>query len=155
MPKSYLNRTELARGLRNNNPGNLIRTSIAWEGKIPHSNSADAKFEQFYELRYGIRAMMRNLITHINKGTNTIEKLISKYAPSFENNTTAYINSVVSALGIPKTATLDLSEETIIALCKIIAMIENGNDSYAITNQDYKDAIAILGIPLKKKVITA
>lgn len=151
MAKNYLNRADLSRGLRNNNPGNLIRTAIAWEGKIPHSQSTDTKFEQFIELRYGIRAKMRDLISDIKGGKNTIESLISQYAPSFENNTVAYINSVVTALGIPKTDVLDLSEETIIALCKIIARVENGNAAKLITDQDYKDAIAILGIPLKKK----
>lgn len=164
MAKSFLNtkkyfdkngnERDLARGLRNNNPGNLVRTNIKWEGKIPHSQSTDTKFEQFVELRYGIRAKMRDLISDIKKGTNTIETLISQYAPSFENNTVAYINSVVTALGIPKNSVLDLSEETIVALCKIIARVENGDSANLITDQDYKDAIAILGIPLKKKVIT-
>ena len=58
MAKSYLNRTDLPRGIRNNNPGNLIYTTIAWEGKISYANNRDwsgtptnivKKFEQFKE----------------------------------------------------------------------------------------------------------
>ena len=39
MEKSYLNNSALPRGLRNNNPGNLVQTSIAWLGKVPLSQN--------------------------------------------------------------------------------------------------------------------
>ena len=134
MAKSYLGQSNLPRGLRNNNPGNLVKTSIPWEGKIPHSKNTD-----------------------IYKGKNTIEKLIHEFAPAFENNTVAYIASVANALGIsPKFIITSISEDFLIGLCKAISTVENGKqfDGY-ITDADYKDAIAILGttvIPVKKKV---
>jgi hypothetical protein len=157
MAKSYLGQSNLPRGLRNNNPGNLVKTSIPWEGKIPHSKNTDSRFEQFIEIRYGIRAKMRDVINDIHKGKNTIEKLIHEFAPAFENNTVAYIASVANALGIsPKFVITSISEDFLIDLCKAISTVENGKqfDGY-ITDADYKDAIAILGktvIPVKKKV---
>lgn len=156
MPKSFLNMDAYPRGIRNNNPGNLRLTSIDWMGKVPNSQNTDGKFEQFTKLHYGIRAMMRNMITKIKSGTDTISELINALSPSIENHTAVYIQNVVNALGISPHVSLDLSQETIIALCKIIATVENGQ-VYAdmITDADYKEAIAILGIPLKKKATTA
>lgn len=152
---NYLGRTDLPRGIRNNNPGNLVKTNITWKGKIPHSQNTDSRFEQFKELRYGIRAKMRDIITDIGKGKNTINKLISEFAPAFENNTAAYIQSVATALGISGNDEIDLSQETLITLCKAIAYVENGAKAAAmITDKDYQDAIEILGIDLKKKART-
>ncbi|MFY0481666.1 hypothetical protein ACI6PS_03600 [Flavobacterium sp. PLA-1-15] len=154
--KSYLGQNSLPRGIRNNNPGNLVKTSETWLGKVPHSQNTDSRFEQFIELRYGIRAKMRDLITDITKGKNTIEKLIHEFAPAFENNTVAYIETVVKLVGFPATQKItSLTEDSLIALCKAIASVENGTIvTKYITDQDYKDAIAILGntaIPIEKK----
>jgi hypothetical protein len=154
MYKSYLNRTDLPRGLRNNNPGNLVKTSIPWEGKVPLSKNTDTRFEQFIELRYGIRAKMRDLITDINKGNNTITSLITEFAPEFENNTAAYIATVVKMTGLTAFSRIELTEETLISLCKAISLVENGTEfTKYVTDQDYKDAIAILGIKLPKKKV--
>ena len=155
MAKSFLNSSipGLSRGVRNNNPGNLVRTNIDWEGKIPHSQSTDIKFEQFYELRYGIRALMRDIITGLKRGTNIVQ-FINEYAPAVENNTAAYIGSVVAALGINSNVQLELSEDIVLALAKIIVRVENGNDASYIAESDYAAAIQILGVDLKKKAVT-
>ena len=150
MYKSYLNNTTLPRGLRNNNPGNLIRTSIAWDGKVALYNNPDSKFEQFIELRYGLRALMRDIISDFKDGSDTVRKLISEFAPAHENNTIAYINSVSQMLGITADTQINnLTAVQLIAFCKAIVRVENGAsfDSY-ITDADYSDAYAILGINL-------
>lgn len=151
MQKSYLNNSSLPRGLRNNNPGNLVQTSIAWLGKVPLSQNTDSRFEQFYELRYGIRALMRDIITDYKKGKNTVSAIISEFAPEFENNTTAYINSVIASVG--SNIIEELTQEKLIAICKAIVLVENGTvvNRY-IDDSDYKNALSILGITLKKKV---
>lgn len=152
MYKSYLGRTDLPKGLRNNNPGNLIKTNIHWNGEV--LSNTDGHFEQFIELRYGIRALMRDLINDIRKGKTNVTALITEFAPAFENNTSSYINSVVNSIG---TAIIgQLTQEVLISLCKAIIRVEIGSNytSY-VTNQDYQDAIAILGYNLpKKKVIS-
>lgn len=150
--KSYLNQANLPRGFRNNNPGNLIKTDIPWEGKIPHSQNPDTRFEQFKELRYGIRALYRDLISDHKKGLTTVVGLINEYAPPHENETDDYIDAVIGFIGsnfIP-----ELTEEIIVAISKAIVKHENGAKwTYLATDQDYQDAIAILGIPLKKKAM--
>ncbi|ALM50308.1 hypothetical protein AMR72_16305 [Flavobacterium psychrophilum] len=154
MAKNYLNNAALPRGIRNNNPGNLVRTAIDWLGKVPHSQNPDTRFEQFIELRYGLRAMMLDLISDIKRGDNTITKLISVYAPASENNTASYIKTVAAAIGLSPLAVIDLSQETIIALCKAMVRVENGNAfNIYINDNDYNEAMAILGMQLKKKVL--
>jgi hypothetical protein len=77
MSKSFLN-NHTVRGLRNNNPGNLIRTKDAWKGKIPFEQSKDTKFEQCTALKFGIRAMFRDLINDI-KLTKKLQVLIMPF----------------------------------------------------------------------------
>src|SRR5574343_277229 len=152
MYTSYLNNTTLPRGIRNNNPGNLVRSNNAWLGKIPYSESADTHFEQFTQLRYGLRALMRDIYSDFNKGKTTVTALINEFAPAFENNTSAYINSVIKMIG--SNAIGELTQDKMIAICKAIILVENGaNYSKYISEKDYSDALAILVITLKKKEV--
>lgn len=160
MAKSYLGQMNLPRGIRNNNPGNLVKTSITWLGKVEHSKNTDSRFEQFIELRYGIRALMRDVMTDISKGKNTVSALITEFAPAFENNTTAYINTVANMVGIAVNFPItQLTDVLLIKICKAIVYVENGASySSYISDQDYNSAIAILGkssnitITEKKKI---
>ncbi len=153
MYTNYLNRNDLPRGLRNNNPGNLVRSNNAWLGKIPYNQSLDSRFEQFIELRYGIRALMRDIYSdYTKKNKKTVVELINEFAPDFENNTAAYINTVVKIIGSNLIG--ELTQDKMIAICKAIIYVENGSGySKYISDKDYNDAIAILGIQLKKKVV--
>ena len=155
---SFLNLENLPRGLRNNNVGNIIKTKLDWLGKVPHSYNTDKRFEQFIELKYGIRALYRDIINDVKKGQNTIYKLISSYAPPHENNTIAYISSVSKTTGIaPHTKITNLDKNTLIALAKSITHIENfggQNSKYAslVKESDYNDAFEILNdTEVKKK----
>lgn len=124
-----------SRGIRNNNPGNLVLTEIAWKGKVPNAKNTDGKFEQFTQPLWGIRAMFIDVRGDIEKdGLNTIRKLITEYAPKFENNTAAYIQSVVNQVGIgPDTRILPAHY---LNLLKAIIKHENGK-------QPYSDALII------------
>lgn len=73
---SFLHKPNLSRGLRNNNPGNLILTSIGWDGKIPNAQNTDGTFEQFTSANYGIRA---NVSTGA-KGVSTVVKYAAPVA---------------------------------------------------------------------------
>lgn len=123
------------RGLRNNNPGNLVLTTIAWKGKVPNAQNTDGKFEQFTQPLWGIRAMFIDVRGDIEKdGLNTIRKLLTEYAPKFENNLAAYIQSVVNQVGIgPDTRILPAHY---LNLLKAIIKHENGK-------QPYSDALII------------
>lgn len=152
MMLSFLNNKtpDFPRGLRNNNPGNLRRTSIDWVGKIPFAQNPDKDFEQFQTLPHGIRAMMRDLITDYEKGLDTVTKLIREYAPAFENNTASYINTVVSYTGIGANQQINgLTKPVLIGLCKAIVLVENGSKyHHLVTQTEYEQAFNILGKPL-------
>jgi len=86
-----------ARGLRNNNPFNLQKTAIKWQGKIPGN---DSRFETFDSVENGIRAGVIDVVGDIAKdGDNTLNKLFKRFAPEFENDTAAYIKYVGGVTG--------------------------------------------------------
>jgi hypothetical protein len=119
------------RGLRNNNPFNMVKTSIAWQGKV---NGNDPRFETFATVEQGIRAGIIDIVGDMaKKGQNTLTKLFEAFAPRFENDTTAYINYVSQVSGIAPNAPL-LTNNQIDAgsLAKIVQGIinkENGTEA--------------------------
>ncbi|OXA95983.1 hypothetical protein B0A75_18125 [Flavobacterium oncorhynchi] len=155
MSKSYLNNHNV-RGLRNNNPGNLIRTNIAWQGKIPHGTNPDKQFEQFENVYYGLRAMLKDLINDINKGKNTVKSLISEYAPPSENDTNAYINSVARTLGVSPTQKLtEINASFLLKLVRAILKVELGNAHTELKDSDIMKAITMLGdVSTEKLTVT-
>lgn len=94
---TVLTTNKQTRGIRNNNPFN-IRYSAAnnWEGQT----GSDGAFCVFSSMPYGIRAGGVLLRKYLKNGANTIEKIISKFAPSSENNTKKYIADVAKMSGI-------------------------------------------------------
>jgi len=148
MSSSYLGRKDLSRGIRNNNPGNLVYTVNTWLGKIPYSKNTDSgkKFEQFESMSYGIRAMLRNLVNHIDGGENTVRKLITTYAPPFENDTELYIKQVCNTIGVkPDDVITCVNSDFLFLLAKAIVKKENGQDSKYVKDSDIKEAIKNLG----------
>jgi len=124
---SYL--TNAPRGIRNNNPGNLIYTNIKWNGKLPKEQNKDRRFEMFISPVYGVRAMIKDLKNDMEKkGKVTIPALIEEYAPRFENNTEAYINTVCKDLKVSKTTKLLPTKNTLCLLVLSIARVENGGN---------------------------
>jgi hypothetical protein len=145
MSKSFLNNHGV-RGLRNNNPGNLIRTNIAWQGKIAHSQNPDKQFEQFENVHYGLRAMLKDLINDINKGKNTVKLLILEYAPPNENDTAAYINSVSKTLRVSPTQRLtEINSKFLLKLARAILKVELGEAHTEIKDNDIIKSITMLG----------
>jgi hypothetical protein len=119
--------TSAPRGIRNNNPGNLRKTSIPWQGKVPLSENTDGAFEQFYKYKYGIRAMLKDLHNDFRvDGLNTITKLINAYAPSSENDTGRYISDVSAWTGIGANTPLSDNYGTWKKLVIAMARKENG-----------------------------
>ena len=90
----------LPRGIRNNNPLNIRRTKDQWQGM--RKEQTDSQFCQFENLAYGWRAAFR-LLTRTYYHTYrlyTIRGIISRWAPSSENDTSAYIANVSRLTGI-------------------------------------------------------
>lgn len=133
------------RGFKNNNPGNLVLTQIAWAGKVPKTLNTDGHFEQFRTLAFGVRALIVNLRTTIGSGKNTLEQLLKVYAPEIENNTSAYIKNVCKWTGIAANAKLGIDKDTLLKLTAAIVRQENGS---ALTEQELSEAWALVP-PLK------
>ena len=131
------------RGIRNNNPGNLIYTNIKWNGKLPKEQNKDRRFEMFIAPVYGVRAMIKDLKNDMeNKGKVTVPALIEEYAPRFENNTDAYINTVCRDLKVNKTSKLLPTKNTLRLLVLSIAKVENGGNY--VNNELFEQAYSMI-----------
>ncbi len=89
----FLKIKNMTLGLTLHNPGNIKHSNFIYVGeKVP---SKSPVFKEFYQNVYGYRALF-SLLTHyiMCDNTNTIEKIITKYAPSNEKNTQAYIKDI-------------------------------------------------------------
>lgn len=136
--------TKIPRGIRNNNPGNLRRTSDPWQGLIPRQT--DREFFTFKSEVYGIRALARTLIAYQdNHRLRTIRQIISRWAPASENNTGAYIDAVAKSTGLDADRPLDMHRfEQLEAVVKAIIRHENGQQPY--TDAQITKALVLAGV---------
>lgn len=84
-------------GDQNNNPGNIKASQVAWEGKVGQNGG----FEQFATPEAGVRAATVNAQHILRNSDGTLSSLVNQWAPPSENNTPAYLQSIVSKTGIP------------------------------------------------------
>lgn len=118
-----------SRGLRNNNVGNL-RHGDQWQGLS--AEQTDKSFCQFDSMEYGIRALLKTMQTYHKKyGIDTIEMIVARWAPTNENDTESYINSVAKQthLDRSKKLFLDKHPELYLKIAKAIAYHENGKEA--------------------------
>lgn len=118
------------RGLRNNNPGNIIKSGISWPGKTV---GEDPRFETFDSPEAGIAALGSNLLAYQRRyGLNTVQGIISRWAPSSENNTAAYVGQVSKALGVKPDQAINVADPaTLRKLTESIIQVENGKQPYS------------------------
>lgn len=118
--------TSLPRGYRNNNPLNVRKNAAnLWKGKVVPGS--DPAFEQFVSMAYGYRCGLYLLRKYIRQGNNTIRKIISKWAPASENNTSGYISHVSQRTGInADTIIAPTDRETLCRIAYAMAWSENG-----------------------------
>lgn len=125
--------TAPTRGIRNNNPGNIDRTQVKWDGMA--ADQPDPRFVAFETPEHGIRALAKVLLTYQRKhGLNTVADIIGRWAPPAENDTGAYAAHVASRIGVGVTDPIDLQKEAIlIVLVTAIIAHENANYTYPAT----------------------
>lgn len=130
----------VARGIRNNNPGN-IRHGDKWQGLS--AEQTDSEFCVFSQPEYGIRALCRILRTYQRKyGLRDVHSIINRFAPPVENDTESYIKSVCLKLDVTPETLIDLEEKGIMLnLLKAIIRHENGE-------QPYSDEVLLQGIEM-------
>lgn len=115
------------RGLRNNNPLNIRHNADTFQGEIKGN---DKSFKTFSSMPYGYRAAFVTLATYLSRGWNTIEKIISRWAPPNENNTQAYIATVVKYSGVTAEKVLTPSDGAdYILIVAAMSFVENGQNA--------------------------
>lgn len=128
----------LARGLRNNNPGNIQMGAEKWEGEV---QGVDPRYASFATPEAGIRALGKNLLAYQERhGINTVEGIVARWAPATENDTNGYIAVVAKALKVEPGEALDLrNKATLGKLARAMILVENGS-------QPYSDAVMSRGL---------
>lgn len=109
-------------GLRQNNPGNLR----SWGDNLTQNG-----FATFKNSGEGLSAMAGNLLNYAKRGWNTVDSIISHWAPSNENDTKGYINNVSKRLGVDANQMLNLKDPaTLSKVMEAIIKQEQGYNPY-------------------------
>lgn len=132
----------LTRGIRNNNPLN-IRIGNEWKGEVDFPT--DKEFEQFTSMLWGLRAgfiLLRRYICRYH--LDTISEIISRWAPSSENNTRAYINTVCERVGCSAHEKISFEDkDKMVRLVDAMVLVECGT---TLSNQVIEDAYRLAHI---------
>ena len=116
------------RGLRNNNPLNIEKTKGGnpWQGEVVPSK--DSRFAQFTSMACGYRAAFKLLNNYQrNYGLDTIRKMISRWAPSNENHTEAYVKAVSDRSGVPADGRITTTNhDVMVPMVAAMSFVENG-----------------------------
>lgn len=120
-PETQQASSKAPRGIRNNNPGNIVYGKFA---QSMGATGSDGRFAVFQSMEDGIKAAVKLLEGYVAKGTDTVRKIVSKWAPSNENDTAAYVDAVAKKLGI--SADTKLSGDQLGGVANAIFQHENG-----------------------------
>lgn len=130
---SYINTI----GFKQNNWGNLRGLNINWVGTVPTKNG----YHAFDTPENGVRALFVDLMAKMSKGKDTIEEIISMYAPKEDNNDTEkYIKNVSNRTELHRKRLLTYSD--LIPLAKAIIFQEIGLN---VDSTDYTKSIFTKG----------
>ncbi|KFE51137.1 structural protein P5 [Pseudomonas syringae] len=132
----------IARGLRNNNPGNIdYNPRNDWQGQLPPDPTIEKRFARFDTPENGIRALAKLLINYRGKdgmpgvglqGIDTVREAINRWAPSVENNTDAYVKAVSVEAGVLANESIDIRDRRILlGIVTAIIKHENGSNPYS------------------------
>ena len=132
-------------GIKNNNPSNIRWSALNhWKGQIGQSKG----FCRFVTVEHGVRALLYLLRKYCYMyGCNTIEKIITRFAPPNENHTSIYIDFISKIIKFPKDKSLNLDFYSdyqgtqLYLLCCAICMYES---QYHLDFATYKRALKLL-----------
>lgn len=139
----------MSRGIRNNNPANIIRGS-KWSGLS--QIQPDSKFCTFIKVEFGVRALIYLLLRYYRDyKLYSVRDIISRFAPPIDgNNTEEYIYKISNLLYVTDTEHLNLkSYYTLFSLCKHICFIES---YYVLTERVFELSFNMLPLKFKNYV---
>jgi hypothetical protein len=117
----------IPRGLRNNNPLNIRHSADSFQGEI---KGTDTAFKTFISMAYGYRTAFVILHTYFSRGLNTIEKIVTRWAPPNENNTAGYVANVEKWAGVSRQKVLTLADGAdYIMIVVAMSFMENGKNA--------------------------
>lgn len=116
-------------GVRNNNPGNIIKTDITWQGEV----ECASRFECFSTPEMGLRAMAKNLLSYQSRHKlKTIGEIIHRWSPPHENQTHALSRATCKRLQVSCDTPINLAESNYLkGLIKSLVVQENGYNPYS------------------------
>ena len=136
--------------LYQNNPGNLPNKGEDWGGKVLKAQrKGNAKYEEFMTVEYGLRALMINIRTIMDKGgKNTIADFARHFYPAASTNKyLLYEKTLTKAFGIDNHKRITaFTKDFYIKMAKIVASIEMGAAESLIPADAYDTAYVYMGI---------
>lgn len=113
------------RGIRNNNPLN-IRIGNNWLGEVVYPT--DSVFEQFSDMKWGVRAAFIILWNYMNRyNLRTIPEIVTRWAPKSENDTLNYIKQVSKLSGYDTSYRFEWTNRgEMCSLFQAMCVVENG-----------------------------
>lgn len=102
-------------GVKGNNPGNIRNTN-------------GVGFQQYPTIQAGLDAMAKQLLRYQNVyGLSTVDQIVSRWAPTSENNTAAYIADVSKRTGFGPSQQLNLNDPQVLQSLMSAMSVHEGN----------------------------
>lgn len=135
-----MNTTPVARGIRNNNPGNIrANAEFGWLGQTGVDPEG---FVIFSSPTLGIRALLITFHNYqVHHGLKTPVELINRWAPPSENDVSHYIGDVCARLGVSVFTPIDIQREAI-PWASAIVLHECGTNPYSMDVYDAAKSLA-------------
>ena len=141
------------RGIRNHNPGNIRHVpGTEWQGQA--RQQTDPAFVTFEAPVWGLRAILRILLSYRRQGIVTVDRIIARWAPpvgqdergrAYRQDSEAYAAAVARALDVLPSDPVDVTQpETARRLLAAIVRHENGQQPYP--RALLEEAVTLAGI---------
>lgn len=138
LSKNTTGAARLPRGIRNNNPLNIRRSTSHWMGKV--YDPTDKSFEQFAKMVFGIRAGMVLLSRHVLcHRLRTLKGIVHLWAPDGDggNNERKYCEALMQR-GV--TSDIQMTKDWLFGLMAAMCEVES---QFTLTRKTFDEAFAI------------
>lgn len=138
--KSLIGVPGLPAGLRNNNPGAILKTATRWQGEI----EGPEMWERFSSIPYGLRALYIIIYHDLKKGV-TARELMKEYSGASGMVLDNYTAKIETGLNVQPLEKIAPTDTNVLEIARLIAEFENG-PSYArnyLSFDDYNKAFAL------------